>query len=1074
MSPAAVLSILVNANTRDAVSGLGKVQKHLGKTERASDRFAKQTSLHARMSSRGFSGISASARGATAGVTALAGAGVFLIKQFEDSRKVSKQTAAVLRSTGHEANVSAKHVSSLATALSKKSGMDDEAIQSGENLLLTFTKIRNETGKGNKIFDQSTRIITDMSAALGQDMKSSAIQVGKALNDPIKGVTALQRVGVSFTEDQKKQIKTLEETGHHLQAQKLILHELNTEFAGSAKAQATPFMKLKVTLGNLAETLGGKLAPYAEIAARKLNKFVNEMMAGTGEGGRFVDKMREIGLQVKDIAQKIVTDLKPVVQWFLNHPQMAAVALGGWASYKVGALGAISSIAGALIRAGALKNPFTAIFALAVTGAIASQQTITAWSSKVKQVFEGLRKETDPHGIDTFAAHLDALGQKGGPFGADMRKAAAGLRSMNKPALDVQNAIDKLAHGVPADMDTIATSVRLNMRLIKREMGSKSAEAKEALSKNFMAGVDRVRAAMAAGLISTKQGLAKIAAYFRKDLALYGITGKQASRYLQGNDTLTGVSDKIVKAKGGWIGHPGQAGGDNVPIVVGRGEAVLNRHQQGPVQHALQATYGMSLGDLFSRIKRPHYMAGGGFAGMVAKANQIDAQQYPYLWGGGHNASFSGPYDCSGAVSAVLHAGGLLGAPRVSGDLMNYGKAGPGPVTVFANRTHTYMRLGGKYFGTSKDNPGGGAGWFPGAPRSGFAVRHADATMATIKRVMFPGGMGALSGIGQAGLDGVRSGANRALTKVAFGGYTGGGDPPGKFGGGGFVSTSYGPPWGGIQGTGVTRTGVNLKNSPHIYGIAVDPSVLSLGQKYKVWPNPFGYRGAFKAFDTGGAIKGNRIDFYDWRGRQAQLGWGRRDVTVAGVGTKAAKKLLAKAKKKIPNLKKSGGAGSVGPAALPEFTSTPTPFQIAADATEALQGVDMENVQHAISNVQGHLKAGDITPEQANQQIGDILVSAISGGFGDLSADDILELRGELKDNTDSMDSLRAAQQALADNLAALKDEVKRQNDFSTSVANVTSFQAIKALADVISGQIVGVGYAGRSQTASAGQTVRY
>ena len=73
----------------------------------------------------------------------------------------------------------------------------------------------------------------DMSVALGQDATQSAIQLGKALNDPVKGVTALRRVGVSFTAAQIKQIKTLVATGKTLQAQKLILRELNQEFGGS-------------------------------------------------------------------------------------------------------------------------------------------------------------------------------------------------------------------------------------------------------------------------------------------------------------------------------------------------------------------------------------------------------------------------------------------------------------------------------------------------------------------------------------------------------------------------------------------------------------------------------------------------------------------------------------------------------------------------------------------------------------------------------------------------------------------------------------------------------------------------
>ena len=109
---------------------------------------------------------------------------------------------------------------------------------------------------------------------------------------------------------------------------------------------------------------------------------------------------------------------------------------------------------------------------------------------------------------------------------------------------------------------------------------------------------------------------------------------------------------------------------------------------------------------------------------MIAAANRIDRHHYAYSWGGGHNASFSGPYDCSGAVSAVLHAAGLLSSPRVSGDFMHWGAPGPGAVTLYANPGHVYMSILGHYFGTSHANPGGGAGWFRGGPRPGFAVVH--------------------------------------------------------------------------------------------------------------------------------------------------------------------------------------------------------------------------------------------------------------------------------------------------------------------------------------------------------------
>jgi hypothetical protein len=79
---------------------------------------------------------------------------------------------------------------------------------------------------------------------LGTDLKGSAVQLGKALNDPIAGVGALSRVGVTFTETQKDMIKTMVEAGNVAGAQTLILDELGKEFGGSAKALADPVTQL--------------------------------------------------------------------------------------------------------------------------------------------------------------------------------------------------------------------------------------------------------------------------------------------------------------------------------------------------------------------------------------------------------------------------------------------------------------------------------------------------------------------------------------------------------------------------------------------------------------------------------------------------------------------------------------------------------------------------------------------------------------------------------------------------------------------------------------------------------------
>lgn len=178
---------------------------------------------------------------AVGGVTALGAAMVKGVKAAQSYQTLALKTAAVIKSTGNQARISVKGVQGLAAELETLSGVDEELIINSQNVLATFTKIRNETGKSNDIFNQATKAALNMSTALGTDLQGASIQVGKALNDPIKGVTALQRVGVSFTQKQRDQIKTLVESGRTMQAQKLILAELNVEFGGAAKAAGGGF-----------------------------------------------------------------------------------------------------------------------------------------------------------------------------------------------------------------------------------------------------------------------------------------------------------------------------------------------------------------------------------------------------------------------------------------------------------------------------------------------------------------------------------------------------------------------------------------------------------------------------------------------------------------------------------------------------------------------------------------------------------------------------------------------------------------------------------------------------------------
>lgn len=146
------------------------------------------------------------------------------------AEKAQAQLNAVLKSTGGAAGLTAAELNKMAESYQSLTTFDDEAISGAQALLLTFTNV------GRDVFPQATRAILDMSTALGQDLTSSTTLVGKALNDPIKGLTALTRVGVSFSQQQKDLITDLAETGRVAEAQVAILKELERQYGGSAEA----------------------------------------------------------------------------------------------------------------------------------------------------------------------------------------------------------------------------------------------------------------------------------------------------------------------------------------------------------------------------------------------------------------------------------------------------------------------------------------------------------------------------------------------------------------------------------------------------------------------------------------------------------------------------------------------------------------------------------------------------------------------------------------------------------------------------------------------------------------------
>jgi hypothetical protein len=286
------------------------------------------------------------------------------VRELERLESATAQTNAVLQSTQGVSGQTAESIRNLAEKYEGLNAtIDDKVIQSGENLLLTFTSIRKDA------FEPALQAALDMNQAMGggeEGLQGTIIQVGKALQDPIRGLTALRRVGVNFTEAQKKQIKALVEANDLYGAQQIILQELGTEFGGSFAAAgdtaAGKFAKVRDAVEDAQAALATAFLPVLEKVADKLGTFLSdpatvqriEDFGGQLAAGfdKALDVIGQIDFGAIGASLEIAgTGAKAVFDAFVNLPPWVQTAvLTGWGLNKLTG-GALGGIAGTLGKA---------------------------------------------------------------------------------------------------------------------------------------------------------------------------------------------------------------------------------------------------------------------------------------------------------------------------------------------------------------------------------------------------------------------------------------------------------------------------------------------------------------------------------------------------------------------------------------------------------------------------------------------------------------------------------------------------------------------------------------------------
>ena len=241
-------------------------------------------------------------------VDAVINFGKSAVKAYNESALAAAKLNAVLKSTGGVAGQSAEEIQALAANLQKTTTFEDDATIAAASLLATFRSVSGQN------FEQAIKSAQDLSTIMGGDLNGAVLQLGKALEDPERGLVALRKSGVSFTQTQIEGIKQLISEGRKYEAQQLILKEVNTQVGGAAKAAgdtaAGAWTKAANAAGDFMEVLGSGTEKTKGFASGLENYFsvLTEIWGSEAAGVGFLDKLYATFNAQSDAAQRIRDD----------------------------------------------------------------------------------------------------------------------------------------------------------------------------------------------------------------------------------------------------------------------------------------------------------------------------------------------------------------------------------------------------------------------------------------------------------------------------------------------------------------------------------------------------------------------------------------------------------------------------------------------------------------------------------------------------------------------------------------------------------------------------------------------
>ncbi len=219
--------------------------------------------------------------GATIGITAVAGGLAYAAGEASEAQVTVGQLDQMVENMGANAGVTSQGLQALATDIQTTAGFSDEAVMAGESMVLMFENVRNTADQ--PIFDRTIKSAADLarSPAFNGDISSAARTLGRALDDPVAGMSRLRRAGIQLTESQQATITSLQESGDLVGAQAALLDIVDSKVGGLAETYAGTYAgsldRAKEAVGEMAEALGAQMLPALEAVALSVTDQVQRL-----------------------------------------------------------------------------------------------------------------------------------------------------------------------------------------------------------------------------------------------------------------------------------------------------------------------------------------------------------------------------------------------------------------------------------------------------------------------------------------------------------------------------------------------------------------------------------------------------------------------------------------------------------------------------------------------------------------------------------------------------------------------------------------------------------------------------